>query len=121
MSPLVIDLVLWALLLIGVGFGLIGLIGLLLFPDTRSRMYTAVRATMISAGSVGLAALIYGLNAMQTFGGDQYLTLILHTVLLLILVGLGNTVISRLILENTHHSPAGQILLEKSAEDKDKK
>jgi len=103
-SPLLIDLIIWVLLLMGAGFGLLGLIGLLLFPDTRSRMYTVVRATMISIGSVGLAALIYGLNAMQTSGGDQYFTLILHTVFLLIIVGLGNVIISRTILEKTRYS-----------------
>ncbi len=105
MSPLLIDIVIWALLIIGVGFGLIALIGLLLFPDSRSRMYTAVRAAMISMGSVGLAVLIYGLNAIQTSGGDQYLTLLLHTVLLLIVAGLGNFLISQTILEKTRHSP----------------
>ena len=98
MSSLVIDLVIWALLFAGVGFGLIGLIGLLLFPDTRSRMYTAVRACLISFGATGLAVIVYGLNALQTSGGNQYVTLVLHTLVLVLVVTAGNYLVSRSIL-----------------------
>jgi multicomponent Na+:H+ antiporter subunit G len=96
-----IDLIIWLLFFIGVGFGLIGLIGLLLFPDTRSRMYTSVRATLIGIGSAGLAVFIYGLYAQQTSGGNQYVTLILHTLILIVAVATGNYVVSRIILEKT--------------------
>jgi multicomponent Na+:H+ antiporter subunit G len=99
MSSLVIDLIIWALLFAGVGFGLIGLIGLLLFPDTRSRMYTAVRACLISIGATGLAVIVYGLNALQTSGGNQYATLVLHTLVLVLVVAAGNYLVSRSILE----------------------
>lgn len=109
MSSLVFDLCIWVLLALGVGFGLIGLIGLFLFPDTRSRMYTTVRATMISLVFAGLAVLIYGINALQTSGGVLYQTLILHLVFLIVIVGLGNYVISRKILENTRY-PGGNLL-----------
>ncbi|MDP3563970.1 MAG: hypothetical protein Q8R70_05725 [Methanoregula sp.] len=101
MSSLAIDLIIWLLLLGGVGFGVISLIGLLLFPDTRSRMYTAIRAGLISFGATGLAALIYGLNALQTTGESQYLTLLLHTLLLVAVVAIGNYVVSGTILEKT--------------------
>ncbi|MHB8162995.1 MAG: monovalent cation/H(+) antiporter subunit G [Methanoregula sp.] len=111
MSLLVIDLIIWALLFVGVGFGLIGLIGLLLFPDTRSRMYTAVRACLISFGATGLAVIVYGLNALQTYGGNQYVTLILHTLVLVLVVAAGNYLVSRSILEKIRRymgNPAGK-------------
>ena len=101
MSSLVIDLIIWLLLFIGVGFGLIGLIGLLLFPDTRSRMYTSVRAILIGICSAGLAVIIYGLYALQTSGGNLYGTLLLHTLILVVIVATGNYVISGIILEKT--------------------
>ncbi|MFA4824134.1 MAG: hypothetical protein WC593_03150 [Methanoregula sp.] len=101
MSSLVIDILIWLLLFIGVGFGLIGLIGLLLFPDTRSRMYTSVRACLISISAVGLAVILYGLNALQTSGGDVYSALVLHTIILVIVVAIGNYVVSSVILEKT--------------------
>jgi multicomponent Na+:H+ antiporter subunit G len=101
MSSLVFDLIIWILLIIGVGFGLISLIGLMLFPDTRSRMYTALRACLISISATGLGVIIYGLNAVQTPGGNQYLTLLLHTLLLVLVVATGNYVVSGTILEKT--------------------
>jgi multicomponent Na+:H+ antiporter subunit G len=85
----------------GVGFGFISLVGLLLFPDTRSRMYTALRACQISIGATGLAVIIYGLNALQTAGGNQYLTLLLHTLFLVVIVAIGNYVVSLTILQKT--------------------
>ncbi|MDO8872545.1 MAG: monovalent cation/H(+) antiporter subunit G [Methanoregula sp.] len=101
MSSLLIDLVIWILLIAGVGFGLIGLIGLMLFPDTRSRMYTAIRANLISIGATGIAVIIYGFNALQIPGGNQYFTLLLHTLLLVVVMAIGNYVVSRAILEKT--------------------
>ena len=121
MSSLVIDLIIWALLVIGVGFGLIGLIGLLLFPDTRSRMYTAVRATMISLGSVGLAVFIYGLYALRTAGGNQYVTLLLHTLMLVVVIALGNYVVSSNILEKTRSIIGNPAPKEKNRNGRDNK
>ena len=99
MSSLLIDLIIWILLITGLGFGLISLIGLLLFPDTMSRMYTAVRASLISIGATGIAVFTYGFNALQTSGGNQYFTLLLHTVLLVIVVAIGNYIVSSTILK----------------------
>ena len=99
MSSLIIDLIIWILLIAGVGFGLISLIGLLLFPDTRSRMYTAIRASLIGIGATGIAVFIYGLNALQTSGGNQYFTLLLHTVLLIVIVAIGNYIVCSTILK----------------------
>jgi len=101
MSSLIIDIIIWILLFIGTGFGFIGLIGLLLFPDTRSRMYTSIRATLIGICSVGLASIIYGIYALQNFGGDLYFTLILHTLMLVGVVALGNYLISTVIGEKS--------------------
>jgi len=121
MSSLLIDLIIWILLLVGVGFGLISLIGLLLFPDTRSRMYTAIRASLICIGATGIAVFIYGLNALQTYGGNPYFTLLLHTVLMVLVVAIGNYVVSRTILEKTQPIICNPAPEEKSREAGDKK
>ena len=78
---------------------LISLIGLLLFPDTRSRMYTAIRASLIGIGATGIAVFIYGLNALQTSWGNQYFTFLLHSIFLIVIVAIGNFIVSRTILE----------------------
>jgi multisubunit Na+/H+ antiporter MnhG subunit len=121
MSSLVIDLIIWILLFAGVGFGLISLIGLLLFPDTRSRMYTSVRACLISICVTGLAVIIYGFNALQTTGGNQYLTLILHTLILIVIVAIGNYIISGKIHAKTRTIMCNPALQNKSRNDGDKK
>ena len=121
MSSLLIDLIIWILLIAGVGFGLISLIGLLLFPDTRSRMYTAIRASLIGIGATGIAVFIYGFNALQTSGGNQYSTLLLHTVLLVVVVAIGNYIVSSTILEKTRPvicNPAPKEIFRKAGDKK---
>ena len=79
-------------------------------------MYTAVRATIISAGASATAVIVFGLNALLGGGGYQYLTLILHTLVLFCVIVTASLVISGIILEKTRspeilygirpHSPA---------------
>jgi multicomponent Na+:H+ antiporter subunit G len=121
MSSLVIDIVIWILLITGLGFGLIGLIGLLLFPDTRSRMFTAVRASLISIGATAIAVFVYGFNALQTSGGNQYSVLILRTVLLVIVVIIGNYIVSSTILKKPWTIVCNPSPKEKSRDEGDKK
>jgi multisubunit Na+/H+ antiporter MnhG subunit len=101
MSDPAIDAAIFILLIISVGFGGIGVIGLLLFPDIRSRMYTAFRATVISISAIILSVIIYGLSAFISSGGDQYITLILHTLILLFIVAVANGVVYKTILDRT--------------------
>jgi multisubunit Na+/H+ antiporter MnhG subunit len=101
MSDPAIDAAIFILLVISVGFGGIGVIGLLLFPDIRSRMYTAFRATVISISAIILSVIIYGLSAFISSGGDQYITLILHSLVLLFIVAVANGVVYKTILDRT--------------------
>lgn len=78
----VADILIGILLAAAVGFGMIGLIGLMIFPDIRSRQYTAVRSSRISAGSVTGAVLIYGIYSCIVKGGEQYSLLIILTLIL---------------------------------------
>jgi len=101
MSDPSIDAVIFILLVISVGFGGIGVIGLLLFPDIRSRMYTAFRATVISISAIILSVIIYALYTVISSGGDQYITLILHSLVLLCIVAVANGVVYKTILDRT--------------------
>ncbi len=92
MSDLFIDSIIVILLVVTAGFGGIGVIGLLLFPDIRSRMFTAFRATAISFCTITLAVIIYALFTFQSNGGDQYIALMLHSVILLCIVFVANIV-----------------------------
>ena len=99
MSSLPADFGIWALLFIGAVFCGLGLMGLLIFPDTKSRMFTAFRATAIGLGSITLAVLLYGFSLFLTGGGDQYLALILHTLFLFVVLAAGTWVMYGIIRE----------------------
>ncbi|MDD1700287.1 MAG: hypothetical protein LUQ04_05770 [Methanoregula sp.] len=101
MSDLIIDAGIFILLILSVGFGGIGVFGLLLFPDIRSRMYTAVRATLISIGTLILSVIIFALFIFLSGGGDQYSALIIHSMVLLSIVAVANAILYRTILSRT--------------------
>ena len=101
MSAPGIDAAIFILLIISVGFSWIGLIGLFLFPDIRSRMYTAFRATVISFSAIILSVIIYALFTFNSSGGDQYIALILHSMVLLFIIAVANGVVYKTILDRT--------------------
>ncbi len=101
MSAVLVDAIIYVLLAVGVVFGGIGIIGLLLFPDIRSRMFTGIRATLISCGAVFLAGILYSLFSLFTRGGIQYTTFAVFAVLFLLLIVLLNRVAARVILRQT--------------------
>jgi multicomponent Na+:H+ antiporter subunit G len=102
------DSIIFLLLIISVGFGGISVIGLLLFPDIRSRMYTATRASLISVGAVTLSVILYALFELISVGGPQYTTLILHTLVLIIVVAGANMMMYRMISDHVKIQKACQ-------------
>jgi multisubunit Na+/H+ antiporter MnhG subunit len=101
MSSLPADLIIWGLLFIGIVFSGLGLMGLLLFPDTRSRMFTAFRATAIGLGAVVLAVVVYGYTQFTATGEDQYGALILRTLVLAGVLAAGTWVMYGTIRKST--------------------
>jgi multisubunit Na+/H+ antiporter MnhG subunit len=106
MIPLYWDILIWISLAIGAGFGVLGFLGLLIFPDIRSRMFTAIRATLISISAITVAVILFGINGFLVTGGSPYVTLIIHTIFLYGVVVVANISITRVILERTR--PEGQ-------------
>jgi multisubunit Na+/H+ antiporter MnhG subunit len=98
MSSFVADIAIWVLLAAGIGFGGLGFFGLLIFPDIRSRMFTASRATLIGTGLLILAAILYGITVFSETGQEIYATLVIHTIFLVAIIAIANLVISRTIL-----------------------
>ncbi|MDD1701736.1 MAG: hypothetical protein LUQ31_01990 [Methanoregula sp.] len=87
MIGLLTDIALYILLLAAIGFGWISLIGLLLFPDLYSRMFTGVRAGLIAMGFVTAAGIVFGLYKWnETGGATQYPVYIGAAILLLVLL-----------------------------------
>jgi multisubunit Na+/H+ antiporter MnhG subunit len=93
-----VDLLIFILLVLSVGFGGIGVIGILLFPDTRSRMYTATRAAVISISAMACAVIFYAFFMLAKGGDDRYFTLIFHILILLGIVIVANVLMQWTIL-----------------------
>jgi len=99
MSAQVIDGIIWLFLFIGVMFCGISIIGLLLFPDIRSRQYTASRASLIGSGAIVSAVIVFGLFRNFTSFGHQYGNLIILTLGLFVVILAGNLILSRMITQ----------------------
>jgi len=99
MTSFLADISIWILLVAGTGFGLLGFVGLLIFPDIRSRMFTATRATLISASLITLSVIIFGINGFLGSNGNLYGILIIHTLFLFGILIVADIIISRILLE----------------------
>jgi len=95
---MIVDALIYILLVFSVVFGVLGAIGLLLFPDIRSRTYTATRASLISFGAMVLAVILYALFMFVSSGSDQYVILIFHILILLCIVIVANVLVQLTIL-----------------------
>lgn len=93
-----IDILIWFLLLVGIGFALLAFVGLLIFPDIRSRRFTASRAALISTCLFAGAAIVFGLYRYPD-GGADYLALVIRTIILWLILTLTLILISRKILQ----------------------
>lgn len=101
MSDMVADIIIYLLMLAGVGFGGISLMGLLIFPDIHSRMYTALRAGLICTGAIVCATVVYAITLLSGNGGDLYLTFLFHVILLAAVIAVAVMIINRLVLDKT--------------------
>lgn len=101
MTNVFADFFILAFLLAGTVFGAIALMGLLIFPDIRSRRYTAFRAGLISCAATSGAAVIYTLALFFETGGSQYVTYLFSTILLAGIIVVGTMIINRQVLEKT--------------------
>ena len=109
MTDLLIDAAMFTLLVLSVGFAGIGIIGLLVFPDIRSRMYTATRAPVISIGAMTVAVIVYAVSMILSGGRDQYPALILHVLVFLCIVIAANVLLYRIIQERIKRTSFCQV------------
>ncbi len=99
MSQFILDMLIWILLAAGTGFGVLGFFGLLIFPDIRSRLFTASRATLIGMSLVTISAIAFAVNGFYEGRGDRYAIFAIHTIFLFGILVIGNVLISRILLE----------------------
>jgi multicomponent Na+:H+ antiporter subunit G len=92
MSVLILDVLLYILLLAAIGFGAISVIGLLLFPDIRSRSFTGLRAGTLAITLATAAGICFGIYTWIANGGIQYLLYAIGAVMMLVLVWVLNQI-----------------------------
>ncbi|PKL64788.1 MAG: hypothetical protein CVV32_06830 [Methanomicrobiales archaeon HGW-Methanomicrobiales-3] len=101
MSSPVADILIFLLLAAGIGFGGIALMGLLIFPDLHSRMYTALRASLICVSAVVGAAGVYALARLVESGGDQYAAFLFHVIFFVGIMVVAIMIVNRQVLDKT--------------------
>jgi multicomponent Na+:H+ antiporter subunit G len=101
------DLLIWFLLIVAIGFALLAFVGLLIFPDIRSRRFTASRAALISTSLVTGAVIVFGLYRYPD-GGADYLALVVRTIILWLILALTSILVSRKILRQVSVAQACQ-------------
>jgi hypothetical protein len=101
-----VDALLYLLLLFAVGFGGISVIGLLIFPDSRSRTFTGLRAGIIALALVATAGICYGIFLWINKGGLQYVLFALAAILMLVLVVVLNRISSDMACRKSVPAPS---------------
>ncbi|MGB8219073.1 MAG: hypothetical protein WCE46_01675 [Methanoregula sp.] len=101
MIEFAVDVLLYILLLAAIGFGWISVIGLLLFPDIRSRAFTGLRAGILAMTLVTSSAICYSIFTWTRDGGMQYLMLVLAAALMLVMVVALNRIAADAICRKT--------------------
>jgi multicomponent Na+:H+ antiporter subunit G len=101
-----LDALLYILLLAAIGFGAISVIGLLLFPDIRSRAFTGLRAGILATALVTAAGICYGIFAWITTDGIQYLMYVLAAILMLVLLVFLNRIATDVVCRKTVPLPS---------------
>lgn len=108
----VVDVLLYVLLLAAIGFGMISLTGMLIFPDIRSRVFTGIRAALISLLLVTVAGILYGTYLWSVTGGLQYLYYSVSVTCVCVFI----IVINRFISGQISKNPVPVISLSKEKE-----
>ena len=93
-----------ACIIFGLVFNLLGIIGLIRFPDVYTRMHAATKATTFGSIFLCLAVIIYGIATLAGTADMQYLMLILHTILAVFALAVTNAVGAHAIARAAHRS-----------------
>jgi multicomponent Na+:H+ antiporter subunit G len=100
---LILDIILYLLLLTALGFGAISVIGLLLFPDIRSRSFTGLRAGLLAITLVTVAGITYGIYEWIMSGDTQYQYLLyaIGSILMLVLIVVLNRIATNIVCRSS--------------------
>lgn len=104
-------MVMWTLIWICIGIGLLfnilGVIGILRFPDVYTRLHAETKATTFGTIFIALAVIIYAIGELMATSDAKYITLGIHTAIALIALAFTNATGAHAIARAAHKS--GQV------------
>jgi multicomponent Na+:H+ antiporter subunit G len=104
-------MVMWTLIWICVGIGLLfnllGVIGILRFPDVYTRLHAETKTTTFGTIFISLAVIIYAIGELMATSDATYITLGVHTGVALLALAFTNATGAHAIARAAHKS--GQV------------
>ena len=103
-----LTVLIWAALAIGLSFNALGIVGILRFPDIYTRLHADTKCTTFGTIFTSLAVVIYALREYVQTTDGQYISLIFHTLLAVVVLAFTNATSAHAIAQAAHrrgHKP----------------
>jgi len=105
---MILNLLIWSALAIGLTFNALGVIGILRFPDVYTRLHAETKATTFGTIFTSLAVILYAAGEYFSTSDGQYVTLVFHTLIALVVLTITNATGAHAIARAAHrrgHKP----------------
>lgn len=89
---------------IGTFFNILGIIGLLRFPDVYTRMHATTKMTTFGSVFTALSVILFSAAQFLASGDGQYMTLSLHVLIAAVALAFTNAVGSHAIARGAHRA-----------------
>lgn len=109
----VVDFLICVSLFVGLSANMLGVIGILRFPDVYTRLHADTKATTFGSIFTSLAVVLHGLRDFLHTADGQYLTLAIHTVFAVVVLAITNATGAHAIARAAHnrgHKPFGAVV-----------
>lgn len=101
---MIADILVLACLCIGTFFNMLGIVGLLRFPDVYTRMHATTKMTTFGSVFTALSVIVFGTAQFLGTGNGQYITLTLHALIAAIALAFTNAIGSHAIARGAHRA-----------------
>ena len=105
---MILQALVWISLGIGLSFNLLGVVGILRFPDVYTRLHADTKCTTFGSIFTALAVVLYAAGLFFRHPDGQYETLVFHTVLAVFVLAFTNATSAHAIARAAHkrgHKP----------------
>ena len=100
-------------LLIGLVANTLGIVGVLRFPDVYTQLHAETKATTYGSIFTSLAVILYGISKFCQTSDGQYVTLILHALIAVVVLAITNATGAHAIARATYrrgHRPVKAVV-----------